>query len=67
MHEQRKKFTVTSSYTMVNTLFRFPLLNLWCEGIRKCEVCVIKAGMYSYDGQDAWLKLYQNKMKKELH
>ena len=44
---------------------RLMFLNLWCEGIRECEVCVIKAGMYSWDGQDAWLKLYQNKMKKE--
>lgn len=44
---------------------RLMFLNLWCEGIRECEVCVIKAGMYSFDGQDAWLKLYQNKMKKE--
>ena len=44
---------------------RLMFLNLWCEGIRECEVCVIKAGMYSWDGRDAWLKLYQNKMKKE--
>lgn len=44
---------------------RLMFLNLWCEGIRECEVCVIKAGMYNWDGQDAWLKLYQNKMKKE--
>lgn len=44
---------------------RLMFLNLWCEGIRECEVCVIKAGMYSFDGHDAWLKLYQNKMKKE--
>lgn len=44
---------------------RLMFLNLWCEGIRECEVCVIKAGMYSWDGRDAWLKLFQNKMKKE--
>ena len=44
---------------------RLMFLNLWCEGIRECEVCVIKAEMYSWDGRDAWLKLYQNKMKKE--
>lgn len=44
---------------------RLMFLNLWCEGIRVCELCVIKAGMYRWDGQDAWLKLYQNKMKKE--
>lgn len=44
---------------------RLMFLNLWCEGIRVSELCVIKAGMYRWDGQDAWLKLYQNKMKKE--
>ena len=44
---------------------RLMFLNLWCEGIRICEVCVIKAKMYTWDGQDAWINIYQNKMKKE--
>lgn len=46
---------------------RLMFLNLWCEGIRECEVCAIKAGMYIWDGKDAWIKLYQNKMKKEKY
>lgn len=44
---------------------RLMFLNLWCEGIRECEICIIKAGMYRYDGKDAWLSIYQNKMKTE--
>ena len=44
---------------------RLMYLNLWCIGLRVNEVCVIKGDAYSWDGKDAWLKIYQNKMKEE--
>lgn len=44
---------------------RLMFLHLYCVGLRESEVCVIKGNAYSYDGQDAWVKIYQNKMKTE--
>lgn len=44
---------------------RLMYLNLWCIGLRVNEVCVIKGDAYYWDGKDAWLKIYQNKMKEE--
>lgn len=61
--EDQKQILMKLKYLPLT--LRLMFLNLWCEGIRGCEVCAIKAGMYSFDGRDAWLKLYQNKMKKE--
>jgi integrase len=40
-------------------------LNLWCIGLRVNEVCVIRGDAYSFDGQDAWIKIYQSKIKQE--
>ena len=44
---------------------RLMYLNLWCIGLRVNEVCVIRGDAYSFDGQDAWIKIYQSKMKQE--
>ena len=44
---------------------RLMFLNLLCTGLRVSEVCAIKAGMYWYNGRDAWLNIYQNKLYKE--
>ena len=44
---------------------RLMYLHLWCIGLRINEVCSIKADAYYWDGRDAWIKIYQNKMKTE--
>ena len=60
-----------SQREILQNLKRFPVhlrlmyLNLWCIGLRINEVCVIKGGAYYWDGKDAWIKIYQNKMKSE--
>ncbi len=46
---------------------RLMYLNLWCVGLRINEVCAIKGDSYHWDGNDAWLKVYQNKMKSEKY
>lgn len=61
--EKQKEILLKLKYLPMH--LRLMFLNLWAEGIRICEVCILKAGMYTWDGQDAWLKIYQNKMKKE--
>lgn len=44
---------------------RLMFLNLWMLGLRVSEVCQIKGGAYHWDGKDAWITVYQNKMKAE--
>lgn len=44
---------------------RLIFLNLWATGLRISEVCTLKGGAYYWDGEDAWLKVYQIKMKAE--
>lgn len=61
--EKQKEILLKLKYLPMH--LRLMFLNLWAEGIRICEVCIIKAGMYTWDGHDAWIKIYQNKMKKE--
>lgn len=62
-----------SQKEILHNLKRFPMhlrlmyLNLWCIGLRINEVCVIKGGAYYWDGKDAWIKIYQNKMKNEKY
>ena len=56
---------------ILSKLYSFPLelrlifLHLWCTGLRSSEVCTLKGAAYSWDGEDAWLKIYQIKMKAE--
>lgn len=38
-------------------------LHLWCLGLRISEVCMLKGNAYERNGQDAWIKVYQTKMK----
>lgn len=38
-------------------------LHLWCLGLRISEVCTLKGDAYEKKGQDAWIKVYQTKMK----
>lgn len=44
---------------------RLMMLNLWCIGLRINEVCAIKGNAYSFDGENAWFLIYQNKAKRE--
>lgn len=65
--------TVEESVYMeiLSKLYAFPLelrlifLHLWCTGLRISEVCTLKGAAYSWDGKDAWLKIYQIKMKAD--
>lgn len=38
-------------------------LHLWCLGLRVSEVCTLKGNAYYRQGQDAWIQVYQIKMK----
>lgn len=38
-------------------------LHLWCLGLRISEVCTLKGDAYEKKGEDAWIKVYQTKMK----
>lgn len=40
-------------------------LILLCTGIRKSELCTIKAGSFYTDGRESWMRIYQIKMKRE--
>ncbi|MDE7416178.1 MAG: site-specific integrase [Lachnospiraceae bacterium] len=37
--------------------------HLWCLGLRISEVCTLKGNAYSMEGRDAWIQVYQIKMK----
>lgn len=38
-------------------------LHLWCIGLRISEVCTLKGNAYYRQGEDAWIQVYQVKMK----
>ena len=65
--------TVEESVYMeiLSKLHTFPIelrlifLHLWCTGLRISEVCTLKGAAYFWDGEDAWLKVYQIKMKAD--
>lgn len=42
---------------------RCMFLHLWCIGLRISEVCTLKGNAYYRQGQDAWIQVYQIKMK----
>lgn len=56
---------------ILHKLYAFPLvprlifLHLWCTGLRISEVCTLKGDAYYWNGEDAWLKVYQIKMKAD--
>ena len=38
-------------------------LHLWCVGLRCSEVCTLEGDAYEWKDGDAWIKVYQIKMK----
>lgn len=42
---------------------RLMFLHLWGIGLRASEVCALKGDAYYVQGRDAWIKVYQIKMK----
>lgn len=44
---------------------RLIFLHLWAAGLRVSEVCTLKGNAYYWDGEDAWIKIYQIKMKAD--
>ena len=42
---------------------RLMFLHLWGIGLRASEVCTLKGNAYYVQGRDAWIKVYQIKMK----
>lgn len=54
---------------ILSKLYRFPehirlmFLHLWCAGLRCSEVCTLQGDAYEWKNGDAWLKVYQIKMK----
>ncbi len=43
---------------------RIMFLHLWGLGLRISEVCAIKGNAYYRQGEDAWIQIYQTKMKQ---
>ena len=54
---------------ILSRLYRFPehirlmFLHLWCVGLRCSEVCTLEGDAYEWKDGDAWIKVYQIKMK----
>ena len=43
---------------------RLMYLHLWGIGLRASEVCALKGSAYEWDGRDAWIRVWQPKMRK---
>ena len=63
----KTQLSILSALKNIPHHLRLMYLNLWCIGLRVNEVCVIKGDAYYWDGKDAWIKIYQNKMKAEKY
>ncbi len=42
---------------------RVMYLHMWCLGLRISEICTLKSDAYYLQGDDAWIQVYQVKMK----
>lgn len=55
---------------ILGKLYAFPedlrlmFLHLWGIGLRISEVCLLKGDAYYIQGQDAWIQVYQTKMRR---
>lgn len=58
-----------AEFLLLRNLYRFPeeirlmYLHLWALGLRISEVCTLKGNAYYIRGKDAWIQIYQIKMK----
>lgn len=43
---------------------RLMYLHLWGIGLRASEVCTLKGNAYTWDGRDAWIMVWQPKMRR---
>lgn len=43
---------------------RLMYLHLWGIGLRASEVCTLKGDAYDWDGRDAWIRVWQTKMRR---
>ena len=43
---------------------RLMYLHLWGVGLRISEICTLKGDAYYIQGRDAWIQVYQTKMKR---
>lgn len=43
---------------------RLMYLHLWGIGLRASEVCTLKGDAYEWDGRDAWIRVWQTKMRR---
>ena len=54
---------------IMDNLYKFPeeirlmFLHLWGIGLRISEVCILKGNAYYLQGDDAWIQVYQTKMR----
>ncbi len=54
---------------ILSKLYRFPehirlmFLHLWCVGLRCSEVCTLKGDAYEWKDGDAWVRVYQIKLR----
>lgn len=66
-HDRSVEQKVTSE--ILSKLYRFPeeirlmYLHLWAIGLRISEICALKGNAYYVQGRDAWIQVYQNKMR----
>lgn len=66
-HDRSVEQEVTKE--ILSKLYRFPeeirmiYLHLWAVGLRISEICALKGNAYYVQGQDAWIQVYQNKMR----
>jgi len=66
-----RRLSMDTQYKVLKTLKQMPLgwrLIFLCAsqpGIRISEACCLKGDSFSFDGDDAWLRMYQGKLKKE--
>lgn len=60
--EETAEEILDNLYQLPETL-RLMYLHLWATGLRISEVCRLKGDAYYIRGRDAWLQVYQTKMK----
>ena len=65
MVDMEQEIEILENLKYFSNTLRLIYLNLWCLGLRLNEVCAIRQDAYRFDGKNAWIRVYQNKMKME--